>query len=754
MKTKILPVLAVVSLATTIFYLLFMLFYNQVHFLYPPVDENKITPWLRSHLSPSEGIEAYFMFFGMIIYLGLVYLLLKKMAWFSNRLVQIMLLIPLILIIIRTRSEIFSFSRDPWLNFILIVATLSLLYISYLFFKFKKSKPINTLIFVLLWVLFAGLVFLSMDLAAPFSYSFIIAPTLKLIQGESLNSFQISYGMPLTLLFTLLLKLKLQLTQMHLIFGAIFIVWYGFYFYLASKLIKDRFLLFLFMVTLIAFRFFVIKHDPNAIVEVTPLRLEVWVPLLIIVYRFGLLSLITSFSFALVYLLDNFFGAIYLAVYLIMVIWIMVKERKKFQLKSAIMFLPILLSFLLRFSLFGSLFSQQAQLYQHLRLYFQPISNRSVFWVILPIFGLYLSLVSKEKKDNPLRNLYLLLLGLGVVQLLYFYGASLDHNLLNISGIFILMLFISLNYLAKNYRSKKVVYLVASLLIVFSSVSFTRFLLHKLDQVRYKISTGQIIQTHPLDLRIDSSPKLFDQKDEKVFLISSIDGYYNYRYNFPQVGFNTPFHANIFIEDTVKNLLDLKNKGYRLILWERVMLNSLRDFNESNFLKKKNMMFKAIDKGEYLELELVKRGESQNLVKTSGWRTYQDKEGIIFNYPPKWSLKKEGSHIILEAPNSNLFVIFDGPVDQKNLNRLDPSAVLQDDKHSYGKLINQGEALIPNFDKAYVRVWEDRQQAQSTKQILEFFLFKNTKLVKVVVYPASSDRMIQFESIITSLKIT
>lgn len=696
MKVKIMPVLAITSLASASFYLLFMLFYNPVHFFYPLQDDTQITPWLRSHLSPGEGIEVYFMFLGMVVYLGLIFLLLKKAIWFSNQWIQAISLVPLILIIIRTRSEIFSFSPNIGLNFVLIIVPLSLLYISYLYFKFMKSNKINTLVFALLWVTFAGLVFLSQDLAAPFSYSFIVAPALKLLQGESLKSFQISYGMPLTLLFALMLKLKLQLTQMHLVFGAIFIIWYVAYFYLASKVIKDKFLLFLFMLALVMFRLFAIRHDPTAIVEVTPLRLELWVPLLIIVHRFGLLSLVTSSSFALVYFLDNFFGALYLGVYLVAVFLIKSPGVKLIHLPGVLLlFTPVILSLFLRFQLFGSLFSEQGQLYQHLRLYFQPISNRSIFWVILPLYGLFLSLIAKEKEEST-KYLLLLLLGLGVVQLLYFFGPSLDHNLLNISGIFILILFIALYKLSKhsfssskNYLSKKTVYILASLLILFSSISFTRFLLHKLDQVRLKITTGEIIQKHFLDTWIDKSPDLFDRGKGKIFLISSVDGYYNYRYNLPQVGFYTPFHANIFVEQTAENLLELKNKGYRLILWEKVILDSLKDFNQSPILRSKNLQFVAIDNGEYLEVNLVKDTNfSGELIITRGWINYLSKQGFKLSYPPKWRVED----------------------------------------------VSKGVLLTDRLDK------------------FRMLIEKEGSKFKVLVDPVNSDKMIQFESIIRSLK--
>jgi len=63
------------------------------------------------------------------------------------------------------------------------------------------------------------------------------------------------------------------------------------------------------------------------------------------------------------------------------------------------------------------------------------------------------------------------------------------------------------------------------------------------------------------------------------------------------------------------------------------------------------------------------------------------------------------------------------------------------------KLINQGLAKIPNFDLAYVKVWQDEVLK------MQFFLFKSDVVVEIRVWPGDSPLMRIFDSVVSSITV-
>lgn len=749
-SSELLRILSIISITSTFFYILFILTYNLVHFFYPPVDKNIINPWHWIALTAGEGLEVPVIFFAQSIYLGLVYFLFQKLSGLRSvgdrskiwRWLQIASWGPLLFILLHTRSEIFSFSLNPFLNFL----TLSVVG-CFLFLSFKLYRKRMFVFF--LWLVFAAVIFLSVDGAVPFSYSFIIAPALKLTQGETLGSFQIYYGLLLTYLFRTMMVLNFHLQAMEVVLGSIFLFWYFLYFKLASKIIRDKFLVFLFMVALFAFRFLAIRHDPTAFAEVSPLRLELWVPLILIVLRFGFSSIVTSGAFSLAYVVDSFFGFLYLGVYVVMVVGSVVLSRTKslnlrsfgfhpqddrkvkridadFSLKKLLFLaIPPVLAAAFQIYFFGSLFSPVGHLYQSLRLYFLPISTKSIYWDLVSFLGFFMILILLEVNKQR-REILALLLGLALVELMYFYGFSSDHNLLNISGIFLLMIFVSFDYLIKTFFSRKTIYAFACALILFASVAFIRFWTHKLEQVGNRLLSGQFTYIQPVDTQIALKPNLFEkERGEKIFLMSDLDGYYNWRYEIKQVGFEAPYRGQIFMEDTVKFLVGLKNHGYRLILWEPAMFHSLTEFNKSNFLVSQSLQFQARDRGDYLEVDLVSSNGS--LVVTEDWKNYKN-DLMSFDFPPRWTVDQNGDGLVL-SDDLGTFLIY-----IKNI----PA--------NLGTLIEEGSAQIPNFDRADVKVFSDRKML--------FTLYKGKKSFEILVFPTDSSKMIQFDDFMKTLVVS
>ena len=76
---------------------------------------------------------------------------------------------------------------------------------------------------------------------------------------------------------------------------------------------------------------------------------------------------------------------------------------------------------------------------------------------------------------------------------------------------------------------------------------------------------------------------------------------------------------------------------------------------------------------------------------------------------------------------------------------------------SYGKLVNQGLANIPDTDFAFVKVWDPgtslRPASSGGQPKLQFFLFKGDTVIEIVVFPGDSVFMKQFDGILETIEI-
>jgi tetratricopeptide (TPR) repeat protein len=126
--------------------------------------------------------------------------------------------------------------------------------------------------------------------------------------------------------------------------------------------------------------------------------------------------------------------------------------------------------------------------------------------------------------------------------------------------------------------------------------------------------------------------------------------------------------------------------------------------------------------------------------------TYKSQNGLEFYYPQAWKVKEEKGQILIDSGNEVIVQLSVDNYDQS------PQDYIAGQTEKYGNLINQGKALIPNFKEAYVRVWNDPKDSTGAQK-LEFFLFQGTKVIKVLVSPANSPLMKEFDSILGSLKV-
>lgn len=150
------------------------------------------------------------------------------------------------------------------------------------------------------------------------------------------------------------------------------------------------------------------------------------------------------------------------------------------------------------------------------------------------------------------------------------------------------------------------------------------------------------------------------------------------------------------------------------------------------------------------ELNLLTSQPSQsgsfNDGRLNGKISYSVYPGILINYPHSFSLTKTEKGVILKDKTSDFTIILEPRVMDKGVTVSD---YLNNQKVTYGTLINQGLAQIPNMDYAYVRIWI----LENSTQMDQFFLFSNGKVIEARVSPSNSSLMREFDGIVSAIKI-
>lgn len=725
-------------------------------------DLNTLAPWIRISFIPAlEGAEAQVLFFSSIVYVMLALMVVrygKRLPWFSKRGVQAVCLGVLFasvagILIERSRLDP-VLMLPPLMNASIALFLPPALFILYFLYKRMARSAFHHVFSLLLFTVFTVLVILQLDEASAFDYGFVIGPALKLSFGEHLGSFYMQYGLFMTYLFKWMVDLRLTLSHMQVVMGVIFALWYVFFWLLAKKLIKDSRLAFLCLVALFGLRFLAIRHDPTLIPQASPMRLDLWAPLLLVAYTFGLTSPFTALSFAIGYLLDNSFGLFYILAYYATVgsLFVLGFRKRTIPIKSfALLFAPLLVALGVQVMLFGSLFSSAALLYARLLISFIPTSYTSYLWIVLAFLPIALYSFLLEP-DARVKQVLFLFFAITLIQLNYFYGRSHEHNLLNLSGLLVFLFFFTLDRLRRVFSLRYSPVLLGVGFIVLGSVFFSGEANRKLTRAWARLATLNFSYTNTADSRAEEFAKVrLRYRTQKVYLLSDIDSYVYYRNNIHPPGYFNPFWANVLLDDTVGFLLDLVDQGYTLVFWkdERFILDFLEKLNQSSVIQKKAKEFDYVDSQDrrFWEVVLIPHATASATLKGE-MLEYTDPEGFSLRFPQDFSLTQTNNGLRLRE-SDGIFTIVIEP--KKRQNRQSVEQFVEQESLIHGFKEKEGLAKVPNVELAFVRFWARNPLTPAEK--LQFFLFKKEKVLEVRVWPSTSPTMGKFDAILGSIRI-
>jgi len=427
----------------------------------PPISPGDIVNYVRGFIFEHDGIQSFFLYAMMLTNLCLTLVAtsfitkVKKNANTYNAFFTVLLLL--------TGYYIYTIGFFPPLAAIepfnvFLPAALVLLAVG-LYLLYQKSTLLAKIAVILL-VAFTGLICLGPSSSVDFM--FLLAPALRLMHGFTIRETYFQYDLYISFLLLAWMKMKIaidwfpyvgQVTYFLLFIGA---------FFFADGFFKTKGYSMFFIVAFVLVRFYTVWADNPTILQVTPMRLDLWMILLLVVSKKGVNHWLLGVFLGLLVLFHRNLGIIYVLAYmeLIFALFLLdivpLVQNKDMSVKSfsgllmkhlrqnGINLIFIGASVALCFILFHEMFSKSALLYTKLGLGLKPIERNSFYGYISILLGCLISFIIyfKNKLGSKYITTALFVVLLVIGNSMYFFGRSHENNILNISGILVIALFV------------------------------------------------------------------------------------------------------------------------------------------------------------------------------------------------------------------------------------------------------------------------------------------------------------------------
>lgn len=236
------------------------------------------------------------------------------------------------------------------------------------------------------------------------------------------------------------------------------------------------------------------------------------------------------------------------------------------------------------FLLYNPEFGNYAVYYQKFGIGFMRISPESFFWYVLPIICVTFILLVRlrEKLSTAYLQTALLVVLSAVANLVYFFGRSHEHALLNIAIILLFVVFFLLDLVVRllrlgfedgttpvpplRYGGVSVAGLLLAMMVVYYGDNIST------KAVRQVSAVAQGDVTYPFE--VDRSTlegelqaiRRATEKSEKIYFLSRWDFQYYYYGGYRPLGYVNPFWAWIVAEPLREQLNRLLDNGYFLVV--------------------------------------------------------------------------------------------------------------------------------------------------------------------------------------------
>jgi hypothetical protein len=567
-----------------------------------PFQPEDLTPWIRKVLG-QDGVEIYALY--IMVFVNIVSaislsVLIKHII--GNRIRRLVVLLCAVVAIIYCATVGFtpptnSFQDNP-LSFVISESLLIMLVIipliALLYYLQRRFPRCGLALAALMLV---PVCFIATSAISQIDYSYIFAPALRMLNGAAISDIYFQYDLLPSMLAAGWMKLGLDLNAFQILGQAAYYLAIMGVFIFSGKLFQNKELSIFLLLALVLVRIYASPIEAVACFQVTPLRLDLWIPLLLLVYRWGPYHWSAGLACGLLILFLKTFGIIYSLAYLqlLITLWIVSYaggEREGVSLLRSMTnygkrcFIPVMIIigcsiasyFLFRNDVYGN----YSGYYQKIGIGFMKIANDSFYWYVPAMMSTVTILLFRLRKSVPSNYLStgFLLTYCSIGNSIYFFGRSHEHNILNISIVLLFLFFFMLDLMARflsefgrkegnpTFLHRYAIVCVASAFIIIVTVSYSSNILDKAYAQVTNIAEGQLIYKHEVDkdfYRYMDMIKIITKNSTKVYFVQENDFYLYYYGGYAPVGYCNPFTSWIFTKDLNRYLQGLLDNGYYLV---------------------------------------------------------------------------------------------------------------------------------------------------------------------------------------------
>ncbi|PZR13493.1 MAG: hypothetical protein DI536_12090 [Archangium gephyra] len=577
----------------------------------PGTDPNILTPWLIVWSREHDGVELQAAAAGSLVTLGVVFLAIRRRWSFAKLFgwpVQVVIAVLTVGALSRLRAT--EFEHHPAFDGALrpLLVSLVVAALAHVVGHIVTDRR-ATWIPVAMLTLPAVTAFcvVTMGMQEDIDYSYLLAPAQKLLQGERLGSFYMQYNLFSTVFTAPLLAFDVDLHRIHLAFGVLFALWLLLYAALAKEVLQKPALVGAFLVALLAVRLVAIRGAPILYPQVSVNRLDLWVPLVLALRKWGVFSPRTAIAMAMGFVADDFFGFLMLGLYVGFVVLHLIEHRDDWgslrRTAAWCLGAPALV-IALHCLIYGSPLAPSATHYANIQLGFLPIEKTSLLWAVLLLFSAALPVV--WARSGTQRAVDALLVFIGAAHLIYFYGRSHEHNLLNISGVWLFIAFVFIARVTSLAKPQLALSLAFTTICVFFS---SQRAIAKYELVR-DVAKNEGVWTYLTKPHVQApvidSVRALGWKG-RLIAFDHYDGYLQSTLGMEHPGHEAPFFARAQMEDTVRFMIEeMRNGTHVLSLVDRSYW--LASFNQrSRVLEEQGVFFAHRPAGRAYEIVLMPR---------------------------------------------------------------------------------------------------------------------------------------------------
>ena len=544
-----------------------------------------ITPWARWAMVDRDGLEPYALFLvecaQVSLTVGGAWLLARLRPRVSIPLTVALLAGPITLFLtVPFYPPAMVVHRDAAITFLVVGAALAAALLLGRVARDNVGLPVP------LAVALIPLCFVPISLPSYPDLSCILLPALRLTHGVAPRNIYFQYDLLPSLLALGWSHLGGAPQTFWLVGAASYYATLLGLFALGRRLFSRPGVAAAMVVAVILVRFYGTPEDANIYLQVTPLRLELWLPLLAVVQARGLRHWTAGLVVGLLCFFSRSIGILYLAAYAMawaldlvargfhsgqhLGWWAETQAAVRETMPAAV---AILVSLVTGGMVFGRGWSDAVALYRHLGLGMARTAFTSFYWWLLPLPGLLLGLALRRQAALPSRRAQAALLTpvLLMFTSFYFFGRSDERNLINLSTAFLFTAFMVADLaleVVTEAAAPRALYL-AVLAAPLALVAVTAYVYGGRIAEKVRAQRDLVVDHRSLPGRAVPPTYCYElghaAGDDRVYLLSLFDYWYYQACGYAPPTYTLPIFLNALADPFAQQLNDLLDRGYKLV---------------------------------------------------------------------------------------------------------------------------------------------------------------------------------------------